>query len=87
MRSADGRRRHDATPCPDPLHAGSKVALLAVLAPLGLLSACSPAVTAVSAIGYDSQGCLVGAVKVCDGDFSAAHLAQTTPEGRQCLRS
>lgn len=56
-------------------------ALLSVLAPLGLLSACSPAVTAVSAIGYDSQGRLVGAVKVCDGDFSEAHLAPTTPEG------
>jgi hypothetical protein len=44
-------------------------------------------VIAVSAISYDSQGCLVGAVKVCDGDFSEAHLAPTTPEGRQRLRS
>ena len=55
--------------------------LLAVLvAPVGLLSACSPAVTAVSAIGYDAQGDLVGAVAVCDGDLSEAHLAPATPE-------
>jgi hypothetical protein len=42
-------------------------------------------VTAVSAIGYDSQGCLVGAVEVSDGEFSEAHLAQTTPKaGSAC---
>jgi hypothetical protein len=84
-------RPRDAVALPRKLALSSAVkrvaAPLAVLAPLGLLSACSPAVTAVSAIGYDSQGCLVGAVKVCDGDFSEAHLAQTTPEGRQRLRS
>ena len=39
-------------------------------------------VTAASAISYDSLGCLVGAVEVCDGDFSEAHFAPTTPEGR-----
>ncbi|MBV9820688.1 MAG: hypothetical protein JO144_00470 [Actinobacteria bacterium] len=55
--------------------------LLAVLAPLGLLTACSPAVTAVSAIGYDSRGRLVGALKVCRGHFSEVHLAPSTPDG------
>jgi hypothetical protein len=76
---------HDAVAQPRGLARSSTVkrvaVLLAVLAALGLLSACSPAVTAVSAIGYDSQGRLVGAVKVCDGDFPEAHLAPTTPEG------
>jgi hypothetical protein len=58
-------RPRDAVALPRKLALSSAVkrvaAPLAVLAPLGLLSACSPAVTAVSAIGYDSQGCLVGA--------------------------
>ena len=54
--------------------------MLVILAPLGLLSACSPAVTAVSAIGYDAQGRLVGVVKVCDGHFAEAHLTPATPE-------
>lgn len=54
---------------------------LALLAMLELLSACSPAVTSVSAIGYDAQGRLIGALKVCHGDFVEAHLAPTTPEG------
>lgn len=55
-------------------------AVLAVLAPLGLLSGCSASVTAVGAIGYDAQGRLVGAVKVCDGHFFEAHLAPATPD-------
>jgi hypothetical protein len=62
-------------------------ALLAALAPLGLLSACGPAVTAVSAIGYDTQGRLVGAVKVCHHRFSEASLAPTTPDGAPAIGS
>jgi hypothetical protein len=50
------------------------------------LRACS-AVTAVAATDYDSPGGLVGAVEVRDGGFSEAHLARTTPEGRQRRRS
>jgi hypothetical protein len=49
--------------------------MLALVAPLTLLLGCSPAITAVSAIGYDSDGRLIGAVKVCSGDVVEAHLA------------
>jgi hypothetical protein len=52
-----------------------------------LLTACSPAVNSAVAIGYDDQGRLIGAVRVCDGDVVQADLAPSTPEGADSIGS
>jgi hypothetical protein len=44
------------------------------LALLGGLTACSPGRNAVAAIGYDEQGRLIGAVRVCDRETVEATL-------------
>jgi hypothetical protein len=46
---------------------GTAVGLIG-LATLCALTGCSPAINATAAIGYDEQGRLIGAVKVCDRD-------------------
>ncbi len=55
------------------------VGVLAALA-VGLLNGCSPGTNAAIGIGYDTQGRLVGAVRVCEGSAVRVHLAPTQPE-------
>lgn len=47
---------------------------------LGSLAACSPAINSTVGIGYDRDGRLIGAVKVCDDHVVAAAMAPSSPE-------
>ena len=58
------------------------LALVAVESTAG----CSPAVTAVSAIGYDNGGRLIGGMRVCNGAIARAHLTPSV-EGSHDLAS
>src|SRR6476646_1026316 len=55
---------------------------LTLIAVVGLwsLAACSPSVGAVVGLGYDAQGRLMGAVKVCSNNVARVDLAPATPQ-------
>jgi hypothetical protein len=52
-------------------------AVLIALAISGLLTACSPGQDGIAAIGYDMNGRLVGAVKVCGEEMVEAELVRS----------
>ncbi len=54
--------------------------LILAIAAFGFLTACSPATHAISAIGFDNQGRLIGGVKSCGESIVVAHLKPTAPE-------
>ena len=51
------------------------------------LTAYRDALVAGQAAAERGQGCLVGTVKVCDGDFSEAHLAPARPKAGSACRA